>query len=414
MSQEPFDRLSAYISAREEEVIHIMQSLVSIKALGPLNGGTGEAEKGTWLMDYLKKNGFNDVENYPAPDPSVPAGERPNIVARIPGKRKDKSIWIMSHMDVVPEGDLDKWETPPYEAVVKDGKIFGRGTEDNHQGLVASLIAARAFVDLKIMPEYNLNLVFVSDEETNSIYGLEYLVEHHAHLFNEKDIYIIPDAGEPDSTMIEIAEKSILWLKFITKGKQVHASTPERGVNAFKAAAHFIVKLGDLYRLFADRDEVFDPPISTFEPTQREANVPNVNTIPGDDVFYLDCRILPHYQLDAVQKAIRQMMRQIEDEFGVEITMEEVQREEAAPATAPDAPVVGALARAIKEVYGVEAGPVGIGGGTVAAVFRRAGFDAAVWSTLDDMAHQPNEYCRISNLLNDARVFAHVASHGLD
>ncbi|HHM02595.1 MAG TPA: M20/M25/M40 family metallo-hydrolase, partial [Caldithrix abyssi] len=226
MSKEPFDRLSAYISAREEEAIHIMKALVSIKALGPLNGGTGEAEKGAWLTDYLKKSGFSDVKNYPAPDPSVPAGERPNIVARIPGKRTDKSIWIMSHMDVVPEGDLEKWETPPYEAVVKEGKIFGRGTEDNHQGLVASLIAAKAFIDLNIVPEYNLNLVFVSDEETNSIYGLEYLVEHHADLFRKEDIYIIPDAGEPDSTMIEIAEKSILWLRFVTKGKQVHASTP--------------------------------------------------------------------------------------------------------------------------------------------------------------------------------------------
>ncbi len=414
MDNENFGRLRKYIDGQEKELIRVMKALVSIKALGPLNGGTGEAEKGAWLMDYLKKSGFGDVKNYPAPDPSVPAGERPNIVARIPGKRTDKSIWIMSHMDVVPEGDLEKWETPPYEAVVKDGKIFGRGTEDNHQGLVASLLAAKAFIDLNIVPEYNLNLVFVSDEETNSIYGLEYLVEHHADLFRKEDIYIIPDAGEPDSTMIEIAEKSILWLRFVTKGKQVHASTPERGVNAFKAASHFIVKLGDLYTRFADSDPVFDPPISTFEPTQREANVPNVNTIPGDDVFYLDCRILPHYNLDEIQNVIREMMTEIEQEFGVRITMEEVQREEAAPATAVDAPVVGLLARAIREVYKVQAGPVGIGGGTVAAVFRRAGFDAAVWSTLDDMAHQPNEYCRISNVLKDAQVFAHVASHTIE
>ncbi len=414
MSSENFDRLKEYIAAQEDEVIRLMKALVSIKALGPLNGGAGEAEKGAWLMEYLKEAGVSDIRNYPAPDPSVPAGERPNIVARIPGKRTDKSIWIMSHMDVVPEGDLEKWETPPFEAVVKDDKIYGRGTEDNHQGLVASLIAARAFTDLKITPEYNLNLVFVSDEETNSIYGLEYLVENHAELFGKEDIYIIPDAGEPDSTMIEIAEKSILWLKFTTKGKQVHASTPERGVNAFKAAAHFIVKLGDLYKRFSDRDEVFDPPVSTFEPTQREANVPNVNTIPGDDVFYLDCRILPHYALDDILETIRIMMRDTEKEFGVRITMEEVQREEAAPATSPEAPVVGALARAINEVYQVQAKPVGIGGGTVAAVFRRAGFDAAVWSTLDDMAHQPNEYCRISNIIRDAQVFAHVAGRVLD
>ncbi|HED09543.1 MAG TPA: M20 family metallo-hydrolase, partial [Caldithrix abyssi] len=93
MDNENFGRLRKYIDGQEKELIRVMKALVSIKALGPLNGGTGEAEKGAWLMDYLKKSGFGDVKNYPAPDPSVPAGERPNIVARIPGKRTDKSIW---------------------------------------------------------------------------------------------------------------------------------------------------------------------------------------------------------------------------------------------------------------------------------------------------------------------------------
>jgi succinyl-diaminopimelate desuccinylase len=51
---------------------------------------------------------------------------------------------------------------------------------------------------------------------------------------------------------------------------------------------------------------------------------------------------------------------------------------------------------------------MGIGGGTVAAVFRRAGLPAAVWSTIDDVCHQPNEYCVIDYMVNDAKVFAHV------
>ena len=77
-------------------------------------------------------------------------------------------------------------------------------------------------------------------------------------------------------------------------------------------------------------------------------------------------------------------------------------------ATSPDAPVVQALTRAIKAVYGREARPQGIGGGTVAAFFRQRGLPAAVCMTTNDTAHQPNEYCDIATLMDDARVLAHV------
>jgi succinyl-diaminopimelate desuccinylase len=74
--------------------------------------------------------------------------------------------------------------------------------------------------------------------------------------------------------------------------------------------------------------------------------------------------------------------------------------------------VVTALQRAIRRVYGREATPRGIGGGTVAAFFRQAGLPAAVWMTVSDTAHQPNEFCLLSNLLGDARVLAHVFWEG--
>jgi len=76
--------------------------------------------------------------------------------------------------------------------------------------------------------------------------------------------------------------------------------------------------------------------------------------------------------------------------------------------TPDDAPVVKALQKAIKELRDKEAQPMGIGGGTVASYFRRRGYQAAVWGTMDESAHQPNEYCKISNMVEDAKVFAHV------
>jgi succinyl-diaminopimelate desuccinylase len=84
------------------------------------------------------------------------------------------------------------------------------------------------------------------------------------------------------------------------------------------------------------------------------------------------------------------------------------QRAPAAPPTPVQAPVVQALKKAVKAVYGGEARPMGIGGGTVAAVFRRAGFSAACWSKLDETAHQPNEYCIIDNMVGDAKVYGHI------
>ena len=80
----------------------------------------------------------------------------------------------------------------------------------------------------------------------------------------------------------------------------------------------------------------------------------------------------------------------------------------APPPTSPDAPVAIALQRAVKDVLNRDAKTMGIGGGTVAAYFRQVGLPAVCWATIDDMAHEPNEYCIIDNVLNDARVMTHV------
>lgn len=141
--------------------------------------------------------------------------------------------------------------------------------------------------------------------------------------------------------------------------------------------------------------------------------MPNINTIPGDDVFYLDCRIIPEYSIEDVLARVKDICDGIEKKFNVMIEISTEQKEQAAPATPVDAPVVMALKKAVKDVYNTDAKAMGIGGGTVAAIFRRAGFNVAVWSTIDDLAHQPNEYCVIENLVNDTKVFAHVCMQNL-
>ena len=407
-NQDEFKKVVKKIEELEEDMIDFQKRITAIKALSPINGGEGEWDKAMYIKDFLTNNGFTDIQQIDAPDKDAKNGKRPNLVARIKGKSSEKTIWLMAHMDVVPEGDLKKWDTNPWEVVEKNGKLYGRGTEDNQQSLTSSVFTAIAFLKAEIQPELDLGLILVADEETGSGKGLDYIIQNHPNLIKNRDLVLVPDAGEPDGGMIEIAEKSIVWIKFTTKGKQCHASLPADGINAFRAASNLVVRLEQLHKIFNDRDDVFDPPESTFEPTKKEANVPNTNTIPGEDVFNLDCRLLPHYKVDDLLKEVRKICDGIENDFNVKIDIETPQLLQAPPATPVDSEIVERLKKAIKEIYNVDAKPMGIGGGTVAAVFREVNLPVAVWSTIDDVCHQPNEYAIISNMVNDAKVFAHV------
>jgi succinyl-diaminopimelate desuccinylase len=408
MDQNLMKKIFEKIDGYRDEMIDLQTKLTAIPALGPENDGEGEAKKAALIKEWMDKEiGFDELEQYDSPDDRVPSGSRPNIIAIRKGASSAKCIWVMAHTDIVPPGELSLWNSDPYTVKVEDGKIYGRGVEDNQHGMVTPLFALKALKEIGATPAYDIGLAIVADEETGSKHGIQYLLNEH-DLFKKEDFIIVPDAGVPDGSMIEVAEKSIYWLKIETKGKQCHGSTPEQGINAHRAAAHLITRLGKLYEIYNQKNEVFDPPISTFEPTKKENNVPNINTIPGDDVFYVDTRILPEIKVDDVQKTIEGMIGEIEKEFGVTITTSSPQREDAAPATPTDAPVVLALSAAIKDIYDVEAKPMGIGGGTVAAFFRRAGVDAVVWSKIDELAHQPNEYTHIDNMVGDAKVLAHL------
>jgi succinyl-diaminopimelate desuccinylase len=404
--QEQFSRVSERLEQYQEEMINLQRELVSRVAVGPDQGGPGEGEKAAFLEGLLTSWGLK-VDNYPAPDERVSGGNRPNLVACLPGRSTDKA-WVLSHLDVVPPGDLNLWDSDPYTLRVDGDRLVGRGTEDNHQGIVTSLMAVKALLDLGITPSRTVGLALVSDEETGSGKGLDFLLQSQPQLFSPRDLIIVPDAGSPDSTLVEVAEKSILWLRLTLLGQQCHASRPQLGKNTLRAAAHVIVALEALHQEFAGKNPLFDPPESTFEPTQKEANVGNINTIPGRDVFYLDCRVLPEYDLGQVKERVEAIGRETAEKFGVRTSVEVVQELKSPPATDPNSPVVKALIAAIRQVYGREARPQGIGGGTVAAFFRQRGLPAAVWTTVSHTAHQPNEFCLLSHLVGDARVLAHV------
>jgi len=401
-TREVFDRIDQY----RDEVIRLQGELTSRVALGPKNGGSGEHDKASLIRSYMESMGPDVLEEIKAPDENARDNYRPNLLARWGGKKTRQTVWVLSHSDIVPPGDLSLWESNPYEIRVDGDRIIGRGVEDNQHGFVSSYLALKAILDSGRTPARAVGLAVVADEETGSDYGLNYVLGHHRQFFDPGDLIIVPDGGNEEGTMIEVAEKSLFWLRFVVLGRQCHASTPQKGKNSLLGVAKLIVALQELKTRWDLSDELFRPPVSTFEPTKIEANVPNINTIPGKDVFHLDCRVLPRYKLDEVYAACEEIAARIAEELSLKIEIEQVYRQDATEPTPPDAPVVKALAEAVLKVTGKKARPMGIGGGTVAAFFRRAGLPAAVWSTVSDTAHQPNEYCSISNIVSDAKVFA--------
>ncbi len=390
-----------------DRVIELQRNMTALPALGPESGGEGERAKADYLLSVLRDMGMPLIEEIDAPDPRVPCGHRPNIAARIPG-RTGRTLWVIGHMDVVPPGEAALWDTDPWQLKVDGDIIFGRGVEDNQQGIVTGLLVAQELLASGTVPDMGFGLLLVADEETGNNYGMAHVATARPDLFGDDDLVIVPDFGTEDGAMIEIAEKSMLWLKVQVAGKQCHASTPDEGINSLVAASAMILRVHELDARFDAVDPLFNPPASTFVPTKKEANVPNVNTVPGNDVFYIDCRVLPCYLLTDVRQAVREIADDIERAYGVTVTLSDVQAEQAAPATSSDSDVVHRLTSAIRAEYGVEPRPMGVGGGTVGAILRKRGLPVAVWSTLVPNPHTPNEASRISRTIGDAKVVARM------
>jgi succinyl-diaminopimelate desuccinylase len=378
--------------AYRSDLIRTAKKMLAIKAISPESGGTGEARKADYLESVLRSWGlhpkrYDYIDAYKA--------KRSNLVIKY-GSMK-KTLWLLVHMDTVSEGDIHLWRTCPFKPVVKDGRIYARGAQDNGQSVLSSMYALRSLLGKRL--KYNYGLIMVADEETENRYGILKLLKER--IFKKGDMFVVPDTQFPGGRKIEVAEKSMLWLKVTVTGKQVHGSTPEEGLNAFKAAAKFALEVDAyMHKHYARRSKLF-PTGSTFEMTKHEKNVDSVNIIPGKEVFYFDFRVVPGYKLSSVLADVRRLAQ----ESAAKIYVEVVQKQESRP-TAPNAEIVRLLQGSIKSALGSNARLVGIGGGTFAAYLRNAGFDAAAWGMGNDIAHQPNEHSCISDIEGEIAVFS--------
>ncbi|NWG11088.1 M20 family metallo-hydrolase [Candidatus Bathyarchaeota archaeon] len=398
------------IEKQKNEITNALMELIRIPAIAPENNGQGESTKAEKLMQMLKPIGFDKIEHFDADDTRVPSGKRPNIIVYCYGQNPSEKLWIITHLDIVPAGEESLWTiTKPFEPTIKEGRIYGRGSEDNAHSMIASVFAVKALKNLGIKPKRTIALAFVADEEQGSEYGIQHLIKEG--LFKKDDLIIVPDGGNENGSFIEIAEKSALWLRIRTIGKQTHASRPSQGLNAHRIGMEYAIALDKmLHQKYSLKDAYFDPPESTFEPTKKDKNVDAVNIVPGEDIAYVDCRILPNYDVEEILNNINRLANEFEKKTGAIIKIEIVQKAVAPKPTDVDAEVVTMLQEAIRKTRGIEPKLGGIGGGTCAAYFRKIDIPAVVWSTVDETAHQPNENTKIENLINDTKTYAYLAT----
>ena len=388
------------IDDSRNDIVRDMMNMIRIPSIGPANGGEGEGKRADFLMTLL--NGYDEVRRIDVDDADYPGIKRPSILAVKKGKRKG-TVWIVAHTDTVLPGDLTLWKHPPFDPHLEDGKIYGLGAEDNGQAVIAAIYASK-FFDMELNGR-SMGIALVADEETTSEMGIGWLVKQG--FFSKDDIILVPDWGSPGSSMVDIAEKHLLWVKVSVKGKQTHGSTPGLGLNAYRVGAKFMTDLlKELEERYPKKDDIFYPPVSTFEPTKNSVTVGNVNTIPGYYEFWLDCRILTCYDPREVYEFMVSFAKKESERTGAKISVDKEQLTFSGPTSNIESDEYRLFCRSIKDVTDIDVTALGIGGGTCANFFRLAGMNAYVWESEGGSLHQPNEFVKIDNIVTDAKVYA--------
>ena len=160
--------------------------------------------------------------------------ERPNLISRLKGSGQAPPLMLYGHVDVVPATD-QHWEHPPFEGVIEDGYLWGRGALDMKSGVAMMLSAVLRAQREGVAPKGDIILLILSDEESGSKFGAGYMVEQHPDLFDDVR-YAIGEFGGYTAHIggrkfypIQISEKQICWFKAVVKGPAGHGARPLRG-----------------------------------------------------------------------------------------------------------------------------------------------------------------------------------------
>ncbi|MGE4610933.1 MAG: acetylornithine deacetylase/succinyl-diaminopimelate desuccinylase family protein [Paracoccaceae bacterium] len=405
------------IENTRDDLVALTQDLIRIPTLNP--PGHNYLEICEYLARRLFDRGFNielvrafgtpgDSDKYP----------RWNVVARHEGVHSGECVHFNSHIDVVEVGQ--GWTFDPFGGELQDGKIYGRGACDMKGGLATSIIAVEAFLDT--WPDYSgaIEISGTADEETGGFGGVAYLAEKGFFTPERVQHVIIPEPLHKDR--ICLGHRGVWWAEIETHGRIAHGSMPFLGDCAVRHMGAVINEMEtNLFPALANRRS--ELPII---PDGAKNSTLNINSIHGGESvpeagytglpapcvpdsckMIIDRRFLPEENLEDVREEMRSLLEKVQaerDKFSYDIRdMHEVQPS----MTDKRAPVVTTVTRAIEHVLGKSPEYV-ISPGTydqkhIDRIGRMKNCIAYGPGILD-LAHQPDEYVAVQDMMDSAKV----------
>lgn len=218
-----------------DPTIDLLKELIAIDSVNPslVPGGAGEEAIASHIAREMKSWGI-DVALQQA------ASRRPNVIGVIDSGRPGRSLMLCGHSDTVGVEGMDA----PFDPVERDGRLYGRGSQDMKGGVASILGAARRIAETKMLRGGKVVVAIVADEEYASI-GAEALVKEWV-----SDAAIVCEATDLD---IGVGHKGFEWVSVVTEGVAAHGSRPDDGVDAIALMGRVLNGLEDLERSFGSK-----------------------------------------------------------------------------------------------------------------------------------------------------------------
>ena len=415
MPRDPTEILFKTIDERRNELVELTRALIRFPTVNPPGEGYGACAH--FIGDRLRGRGFTveyvHAEGTPGDSERHP---RINVIARREGSAPGPCVHFNSHIDVVQTGG--GWTVDPFAGVVKDGKVYGRGACDMKGGLAASLIAVEALIDSDAKLPGTLEISGTVDEESGGYGGVHYLAERGWFSAPRVDHVIIPEPLNVDRVCI--GHRGVWWAEIETHGRMAHGSMPFLGDCAVRHM-HAVVERfeRDLYPRLAARRT--DMPVV---PSGARHSTMNINSIHGGQVetagypspcvpdscrMVIDRRLLIEESMVSVKDEVRDLLEQlVKDRVGFKYSIRDIF--EVRPTMADrNGPVARSTAAAVRRVIGREPEFICSPGTYDQKHIDRVGKlrDCIAYGPgILDLAHQPDEYVSIEDMVGSAKVMA--------
>ncbi|WER44512.1 acetylornithine deacetylase [Cupriavidus sp. WKF15] len=325
-----------------------------------------------------------------------PQRDKANLFVTVPAASGETNggIVLSGHTDVVPVDGQD-WTTDPFRPVVRDGKLYGRGTCDMKGFIGTSLALLPTLLGAKLREPVHYALSF--DEEIGCM-GAPYLLAELRERGVQPAGCIV---GEPTSMRVIVAHKGINAYRCCVRGQAAHSSLTPRGVNAIEYAARlicFIRDIADEFKANGPYDQAFDVPYTTAQTGTIQGGIA-LNTIPALCEFVFEFRNLPGVDPEALFARIAAYANDVLlPGMRAEHADSDLVISKIAAAPSLDVAEQAAITQLVRALTG-DRETSKVAYGTEAGLFQRAGIPAVVCGPGDiQQAHKPDEFVSLDQL----------------